>query len=262
MRDIHPTAVVSPDAELGEGVRVLAYTIIEGNVTVGDRCTIGPFAVVRSGTRIGPDTSVHTGAVLGEPPQDLKYEGEPSLLVIGAHNQIREFVTLHRATGEGNATVIGDHNLLMAYSHIGHNCRIGSHCQFANYAGVSGHCTFEDYVIVGGMVGFHQYVTVGTMAMVAGMSRVLRDVPPYCLVEGNPARPRTINTRGLRRRGLTEEEINALHHAYRVIFRSELNLTQALDKLEMEGPLTAHVRHLIDFMRRVHRGVLGRQYCR
>ncbi len=260
MSEIHPTALVSPDAEIGEDVVILPNSIIEAGVKVGDRCRIGPFAVLRSGTTLGADTHIHTGAVLGEPPQDLK--GEESYLVVGERNQIREFVTLHPATGEGRATLIGDDNLLMAYSHVGHNCRIGSSCLIANYAGISGHCTFEDFVTVGGMVGFHQFVTIGTMAMIGGISGVVRDVPPYCLVDGNPAKPITINFRGLRRRGLSSDEIQALRHAFRVLFHSDLNLSAALDRLEAEGPPTVHVRHLVDFMRRVHEGALGRQACR
>ncbi len=260
MSQIHPTAIVGDDAELGEDVVVHPYTIIENGTRIGDRCTIGPFAVVRTGTLIGEGSAVHTGAVLGEPPQDQKYRGEESYLIIGRDNQIREFVTLHKATGEGEATEIGDDNLIMAYSHAGHNCKIGSGCLISNDAGLSGHVVIEDYVNIGGKTGIHQFVTVGTMAMIGGMSRITMDVPPYCLAEGYHAEPHSINVRGLQRRGLTEDQIAALRRAFRLIFRSEYNVSQALAKLEEdEQILTEHVRHLIEFMRRVSTGYRGRQ---
>jgi UDP-N-acetylglucosamine acyltransferase len=260
MVHIHPTAIVSDQAQLGEDVVIHPYTIVEAGVTIGERCQIGPFAVVRKGTIIGRGTEVHTGAVLGEPPQDMKYQGEESYLIIGENNLIREFVTLHRATGEGQATQIGDGNLIMAYSHAGHNCKIGSHCLISNDAGISGHVLIEDYVNIGGKVGIHQYVTVGTMAMIGGMSRVTRDVPPFCLVEGNPAEPKGINVRGLQRRNVSPEDVSALRRAFRLLFRSEYNVSQALKILEQEGDaLTPYVRELMDFMRRVGTGYRGRQ---
>ncbi|MBC7287231.1 MAG: acyl-ACP--UDP-N-acetylglucosamine O-acyltransferase [Armatimonadetes bacterium] len=259
MTEIHPTAIVAREAEIGEGVVVKPFSIIEPDVVIGPGCSIGPFAVIRSGTRIGAGTQVHTGAVLGEPPQDLKYKGEESYLIIGERNLIREFVTIHRATGEGNATLIGDDNMLMAYSHVGHNCRIGSGCMIANSAGISGHCVIEDGAVIGGMVGIHQYVTIGTLAMVGGMSRITRDVPPYCLVEGNPAKPKGINVRGLERHGFSSEAISGLKKAFRLIFRSEYNVSDAIRILESEGRVTDEVRYLIDFLRRVAEGVHGRQ---
>jgi UDP-N-acetylglucosamine acyltransferase len=259
MPTIHPSAIVSPEAELADDAIVHPYCIIEAGVRVGAGCKIGPMAVLRTGTIIGAGTEVHTGVVLGEPPQDLKYKGEPTELIIGEGNQIREFVTLHRATGEGQATVVGDRNMIMAYSHFGHNCRIGNDCLIANGAGVSGHCTLEDYVTIGGMVGVHQFVTFGTMCMVGAMSGMTRDVPPYCMVDGKPMVMCGLNVRGLRRRGLTAEEIDALHHAYKVLFRSDLNTSQALDQLEAEGAGTPQVLHLADFMRRSVQGSLGRQ---
>ncbi len=260
MSDIHPTAIVSDDAQLGENVTVHPYTLIEDSTKIGAGCKIGPFAVVRRGTILGENCEVHTGAVLGEPPQDLKYHGEDTYLIIGKNNLIREFVTLHRATGEGEATEIGEGNLIMAYSHAGHNCKIGNHCLISNDAGISGHVVIEDYVNIGGKVGIHQFVTIGTMAMIGGMSRITRDVPPYCLVEGNPAEPRGINVRGLQRHDVSEESIAALRRAFRLIFRSDLNVSQALAKLEEEKEtLVPEVQNLVDFLRRVGGGFRGRQ---
>ena len=257
--NIHPTAIVDPQAELGENVTVKPYAIIEADTQISDNCTIGAYAVIRGGTILGAGTQVHTGAVLGEPPQDMKYEGEPTQLVIGQNNHIREFVTMHRASGEGNSTQIGDNNLLMAYSHIGHNAVVGSNIIMANNVGVSGHCVIEDYVNIGGIVGIHQYLTIGMMAMVAGFCRVVRDVPPYTIAEGIPARPRGINVRGLRRHEMSPGQVSALKRAYRLLFRSELNVTDAIEKILTESQPTAEVQRLTDFMLRVEQGYRGRQ---
>lgn len=256
---IHPTAIVDPGAELEGEVEVLPYTIIEAGVRIGAGCEIGPHAVIRRGTTIGEGCRISVGVVLGEPPQDRKYRGEESYLRIGKFNQIREYVTLHRATGEGESTVVGDHNMIMAYSHAGHNVRIGNHCSITNCVQISGHCVIEDYAILGGMSGLHQFVTVGTMAMVGGMSRNVRDVPPYCIVEGNPAEVRGLNVIGLERRGLSPEVRAHLRQAFRLIFRSEYNVTDALAAVEEQVPMSPEVRHLCESVRRTAAGNMGRQ---
>ncbi len=256
---IHPTAIVDPGAELGTEVEVLPFTIIEAGVTIGAGCRIGPHAVIRRGTTIGEGCHISVGVVLGEPPQDRKYQGEESYLRIGKFNQIREYVTLHRATGEGESTVVGDHNMIMAYCHAGHNVRIGNHCSITNCVQISGHCVIEDYAILGGMSGLHQFVTVGTMAMVGGMSRNVRDVPPYCIVEGNPAEVRGLNVIGLERRGLSPEVRAHLRQAFRLIFRSEYNVTDALAAVEEQVPMSPEVRHLCESVRRTEAGNMGRQ---
>jgi UDP-N-acetylglucosamine acyltransferase len=258
--NLHPTAVVDPRAELGAGVTVGAYAVIEADTQVGDGCHIAPFAVIRSYTTLGPRCQVHSGAILGGEPQDLKFKGERSYLRIGADNQIREYVTLHRASGEECATVIGDANLFMAYSHVGHNSVVGDNTLMANSVAISGHCVVEDYVNVGGLAAVHQFVTIGTMAMVGGLSRIVRDVPPYLMVEGNPARPRGINTRGLERRGVSEAGRSALRRAYRLLFRSDYNISDAIQRIlaeETEPP--AELLRLLDFMRRIDEGSRGRQ---
>ena len=257
--NIHPTAIISPEAQLGVDVTVKPYTIIEHNTQIGDGAEIGAYVVIREGTIIGANTAVHTGTVLGEPPQDMKYQGEPSYLIIGDNNHIREFVTMHRASGEEQSTRIGNHNLLMAYSHIGHNVVIGDDILIANYVGVSGHCIIEDYVNIGGLAGIHQYVTIGTTAMVGGASKVVRDVPPYTITEGNPAQPRALNVVGLRRQDLSEEQMTALKRAYRLLFRSELNVSDAIKQILAEVERTPQVECLIEFMRRIGDGYRGRQ---
>jgi UDP-N-acetylglucosamine acyltransferase len=259
---IHPTALVDPGAHLGADVEVLPFTIIEAETIIGDRCVIGPHAIIRKWTELGEDCRVSAGAVLGEAPQDRKYAGEQTFLRIGNRNEIREYVTLHRATGEHNATTLGDDNMIMAYCHAGHNCHIGSHCSMANNTQLSGHVVIEDYVVIGGMTGFHQFVTVGRMAMVGAMSRIAQDAPPFCVVEGNPARVRGVNAIGLDRRGVEAEGRNAVRKAFRLLFRSGLNLSNALEAAATELPDTPEVRYLCDFQRRVQQGSLGRQLGR
>ncbi len=256
---IHPTAIVDPGAELGSDVEVLPYTIIEAETQIGDGCIIGPHAVVRRWTHLGANCRVSSGAVLGEPPQDRKYAGERSYLKIGSGNELREYVTLHRATGEDAATTMGDDNMFMAYCHAGHNVRIGSNCSFANCVQMSGHTVVEDYVTVGGMTGFHQFVTVGKMAMIGGMSRANQDVPPFAIVEGNPAAVRGLNVIGLERRGVSAEDRAALRKAFRLLFRSEYNLTDALAAVKEQVPEGAELSYLCDFLRRIGQGSMGRQ---
>ncbi len=255
----HPAAIISPESQLGDNVTVKPYAIIESDTQISDGCEIGAYVVIREGTRLGANTKVHTGAVLGEPPQDMKYKGERSYLIIGENNLIREFVTIHRASGEEQATRIGSHNLLMAYSHIGHNVVIGDHILLANYVGVSGHCAIEDYVNIGGLTGLHQYVTVGTTAMVGGAAKVVRDVPPYTIVDGNPAQPRGINVRGLQRQDVADQQITILKQAYRLLFRSELNVSDAIQRIIETVEQTPHVARLVEFMRRIEDGYRGRQ---
>ena len=257
--NIHPTAIIDPQAELGDNVTVKPYAIIEADSQIGDGCVIGAYAAIRSGTRLGAGTQVHTSAVLGEPPQDMKYKGETTHLIIGKDNHIREFVTIHRASGAGNSTRVGDNNLLMAYSHIGHNVALGSNIIMANSVGVSGHCVIEDDVNIGGMVGIHQFVTIGALAMVGGFSGIARDVPPYTIVEGLRAQPRGINVRGLQRHNFSDQQTSALKHAYRLLFRSELNVTDAVRELLAESEPTPEVQRLVEFMLRIDQGYRGRQ---
>jgi len=257
--NIQPTAIIDPQAELGKNVTVKPYAVIEGGTQIGDDCTIGAYVVIRTGTSLGIGTEVHTGAVLGEPPQDMKYEGQESYLKIGSHNHIREFATIHRASSEGQSTQIGDHNLLMAYSHIGHDVVLGNDIIMANNVGISGHCVIEDYVNFGGMVGVHQFVTIGTTAMVGGFSKIVRDVPPYMIVDGNPARPRGLNTRGLQRHDMSPQQMAALKRAYHLLFRSDLNVSDAVSTILEQSDSTAEVGRLIDFMLRIDEGYGGRQ---
>lgn len=256
---IHSTAVVDPRAELGADVVVHPYAVIEAGAQIGDRCQIGPHVQIHGCTRMGCDNYVAAGTVLGDRPQDLKYKGEATYVQIGDGNQIREYVTIHRATGEGNSTVVGNNCMLMAYSHLGHNTQFGSNIMIANMVQCGGHAMVDDYAVIGAMTGLHQFVRVGTMCMVGAFSAVRIDVPPYTLADGNPSRPRKLNLVGLRRRGLASETIRALHHAFRTLYNSDLNVTDALAALRAETDLAPEVVNMLDFIERIHEGERGRQ---
>jgi UDP-N-acetylglucosamine acyltransferase len=250
--NLHPTAVVSPRAELAEGVSVGPYAVIEDEVTVGEGCEIGAHAVVKRFTTLGARNRVFEHATLGGEPQDVKFKGEPSRLVIGDDNLIREYVTIHRASGEGTATRVGSRNFLMVGVHIAHNCEVGDDNVFANGAALAGHISTEDHVFLSSNVGAHQFVRIGRYAMVGGKSKIVQDVLPYFTTDGNPARVRGLNTVGLRRAGFTPDTRLALKRAYQLLFRTRLPLTDALGRLrEMDDE---HVRHLADFIGGSRRG--------
>ncbi len=259
---IHPTAVIDPSSELGSGVSVGAYSVIGPNCVVGDRTVIGPHVVLEEHTHIGKDCQVRAGAVLGGPPQDHKFKGERSYVRIGNGNLIREFVSMHRATGEEQATVIGDDNMIMAYVHIGHNCVVGNHTMISSYVGLSGHILVEDGVVMGGMVGVHQFVRVGKLAMLGGYSKVVQDVPPFMLADGRPADVLELNVRGLRRAGIKPGVRAQLRHAYKLLYRSNLNLSQALEAIEEEVEMGEEISYLVEFMKSISLGQQGRQFDR
>lgn len=256
---IHQTAVIDPSAQIGENVEVGAYTVIGPNCAVGDNTVIGPHVICEEYTLVGNDCQIRAGAVLGGPPQDLKFKGERSYVKIGDRNQIREFVTLHRATGEDQATTIGDDNLLMAYAHIGHNCVIGSHIMISSYSGLSGHITVEDNVVIGGMVGIHQFVRVGKLAMLGGFSKVVQDVPPFMMADGRPSDILDLNVRGLRRASLKPATRASLKNAYKFLYRQNLNVSQALEAIEEEIEPNPDLNYLVEFIKRIHSGTAGRQ---
>jgi UDP-N-acetylglucosamine acyltransferase len=256
---VHPTAIVAPSAELGEGVSVGPYAIIDDDTQIGDDCIIDALVRVCPYTRVGRGCHLHHGAVLGEVPQDSKFGGEVSYLTVGEENEIREYMTMHRASGEGETTSVGSHSLLMAYSHIGHNAQVGSHILLASYAGVSGHCVVEDYANIAGFVGIHQYVVIGTMAMIGGMSRVVTDIPPYCMAQGNPSELHGLNYRGLIRRGLSDGARSALKQAYRILYRQDHTAAEAAEKIRAEVEVGPEVERLVNFQLAVAGGYGGRQ---
>jgi len=254
---IHQTAIVDPGAELGEGVEVGPFSIIEDGVIIGANCKIGSHCVIKSGVTMGSGNSLDVGVVLGSDPQDAKYHGEPSFVEIGDDNLIREYVTIHRATGENEVTAVGDGNFLMAYAHLGHNVRIGSHCSLASFAGLSGHCIVHDRAIIGGLSGLHQYVTVGRMCMIGGHSRVTRDIPPFTTAQGNEVH--AINVIGLQRNDVSREDQAALRDTFKTIYRSDLNTTDAIEQIRSAGALSPLVEEFVEFIELINAGGRGRQ---
>ncbi len=246
---IHPTAVVHPGAKIHSTATVGPYSVIGEHVTIGAGTEVMAHVVIEGWTEIGSHNRISPGAVIGGEPQDLKYRGAPSKVIIGDHNRIRECVTVNRATHEDEATVIGSHNLFMAYVHIAHNCCLGDHIVIANAVALAGHVTIESRAVLGGMSGFHQFVHVGKLSMVGAMSRVERDVPPFMMVQGQPVRVRGINSVGLERAGIADDTEGYLliRKAYRLLYRSDQPLAEALDALS-QFPANAEVDHLRNFL--------------
>lgn len=253
---IHKTAIVHKKAKIGKGVSIGPYTIVGENVEIGDGCQIGPHSFLDGWTKIGKNCRIIGQAAIGTPPQYLEYKGEKTKVTIGENNIIREFVTINRGTKEGGEeTRIGNNCFLMAYVHIAHDCQIGNGVTLANVATLGGHVIVEDYAIIGGIVPVHQYVCIGTHAMIGGGSRVPKDVVPYTLSAGIPLRVSGINTIGLKRHGFSTKEISVLKEAFRLIFRSKLNRSQAIGRIEKELEKTDSIKHLLEFLRTSKRGI-------
>ena len=259
MSKIHATAIIDPSTELGEDVEIGAYTVIGPNCTLGARTVLGPHVVIEEFTELGEECSVRAGTVLGGPPQDLKFKGERSFVRIGNRTSIREFTTVHRATGEDEDTTIGDDCLIMAYAHIGHNCHVGNKVMLSSYDGLAGHITIEDGVVAGGMVGIHQFVHVGKFAMLGAYSKLVQDVPPFMLADGRPAEIVEINVQGLKRAGIGPSTRSSLRQAYKLLYRNKLNKTQALEAIEDQIEPNPELDKLIAFIKRMSEGSLGRQ---
>ena len=251
MPHIHPTAIVHPGATLDPTVQVGPYSVIGERVKIGPETVIRSHVVIDGWTEIGARNEIFPGAMIGLEPQDLKYDGAASLVKIGDDNRIREYVTINRATHAGEATVLGNHNLLMAYCHVAHNCVLQDQIIMSNAVSLAGHVEIESRAVIGGVLGVHQFVRVGRSAMLGGMSRIDRDVPPFMLVEGNPSRVRALNQVGLQRSGLAAAEngevMQALKKSFRLLYRSGLILNEALKQME---PLLVFepVAHLHQFL--------------
>lgn len=256
MRKIHETAVIDAKAELATDVEVGPYSIVGAGVKIGKGTRIASHAVVEGRTTLGEGNVIFQFASIGSVPQDLKYKGEASELIIGDGNTIREFVSLNPGTqGGGMVTRVGNHNLLMMYCHIAHDCLLGDYNIIANGATLGGHVVIEDHVIVGGLVGIHQFVRVGTGAILGAGSMVSKDVPPFCNATGDRATLHGLNLEGLRRRGLEKEKIAELRRAYRIIFQSKLKTRDALEKVRREVTPSPEIEKLIDFIARSARGI-------
>lgn len=256
---IHASSVIDPGATIADDVEIGPFCYVEAGVTLGTGCKLDSHVTIKSGTTCGARNVFGQGAIIGGDPQDRKWKGQPTFLNIGDDNTFREYVTVHRANNEGGATVIGDRNFLMAYCHLGHNTHVMNDVTMANSVGVSGHCTVEDSVMIGGMVGVHQYVRIGRLAMVGGLSKLVRDVPPFMLVEGIlEQKVHDINAIGLRRIGITQSQRLGLHKACKLLFKSQFGLTKAMEIVRREVPSTPELEELLAFMERIAKGKNGR----
>ncbi len=248
--------MVAPGARIDDGVEVGPYAVIGADVEIGAGTRVGAHAVIEGRTTIGRNNRIFQFAAVGASPQDLKYRGEPTRLVIGDENQIREFATMHIGTeGGGGTTRIGNRNLFMNFSHVAHDCRIGDRVVLANCATLAGHVSVEDFVIVGGLAGVHQFVSLGESSMLAAGAIVVHDVPPFCVDQGDRAGLVGLNTEGLRRRAFAGDELRALRVAYRTLFRSGLTPKEAIRKVREESEPSATVEHLFAFVETSKRGI-------
>ena len=253
--DIHATAVIHPKAQIAAGCRIGPYCVIGEHVTLGENCHLHSHVVIDGHTTLGRENRIYPFTSIGLQTQDLKWKGGVTRTVIGDRNTFRENVTIHSATDDGNATVIGSDNNLLAYGHVAHDCQVGNHIVMSNLGTLAGHVTVDDYAIVGGLVGIHQFCRVGRMSIIGGCSKVVQDVPPFMLVDGNPGQTRTINKVGLERNGVSEEAQNALKQAFKILFRERLTISNALVKIEAEVPPLPEVQHLLQFARTSERGL-------
>ncbi len=254
---IAPTAIVEEGANIGDNVTIEHYAVIKANVTLEDNVTIRSHAYIDGNTFIGEGTTIYPGAVIGTKTQDLKYRGEKTYIRIGKNCEIREYVTINSSCGDDSAVTIGDNCLIMAYCHIAHNCEVGNHVIMSNNATLAGHVIIEDHAIIGGFTPLHQFLRVGRHAMVGGMSRIPHDVPPFLIVAGIPAKLGGLNQVGLKRHGFSLETRLALTQAYKILYRSNLRLGDALNKIESEVEQIPEVIHFLNFCRSSERGIIG-----
>ena len=255
---IEPTAIVHPDADIGTGVRIGAYSIIGEQVQIADNCEIEPHVVIKGPTRIGESTRISQFASIGDDPQDKKYQGEAaSHLEIGSNNVIREFCSINRGTAQGGGiTRVGNNNWIMAYVHIAHDCQVGNNTIFANNATLAGHVLIDDFAILGGFTGVHQFCRVGCHSISAIASIIVKDVPPYLMVSGNTAKPNGLNRVGLRRNGFSDDSVEAMRKAYRIVYREGLLVKDAIKKLETLANVNQEVANFTRFIEGSERGII------
>ncbi|MDA0987097.1 MAG: acyl-ACP--UDP-N-acetylglucosamine O-acyltransferase [Bacteroidetes bacterium] len=254
---IHPTAIVNTKAELGNNVNIGAYSIIEGDVVIDDNVSIGTNVFIDNGARIGKNSKIHKGAVVSTPPQDLKYANEKTFFKIGANTVVREFCTLNRGTVETGYSSVGNNCLLMAYVHVAHDCVVGNNVILANAVQLGGHVTVEDWVIIGGTSPIHQFCKIGQHVMIGGNFRAVKDVPPFIMAGGEPLSFEGLNSIGLRRRGFTREAIDAIHDAYRLLYNSSMNVSQAAKVIEEKLGNVPEVQTILSFIKESKRGIIG-----
>ena len=258
MPQIHSLAYVDSTAKIADDVVIGPFCYIESGAVIGKGCHLESHVTIKKWTEIGENNYIAQGAVLGGDPQDAKYQGEETYLIVGNNNIIREYVTLHRATGEGKSTVIGNDCFIMAYCHVGHNCTLHDKVTMANSVGISGYVTVEERATIGGMCGIHQFCRIGKIAMVGGFTKITKDVPPFMLVDGLDQEVKDINAVGLRRIGITADDRLALHKACKFLYKSQLGTKSAVEIIIAEVPQTAEVEYLLEFERRRAQGRNGR----
>jgi UDP-N-acetylglucosamine acyltransferase len=254
-RMVHHTATIHPKAQIGPQCEIGPYCVIGEHVALGDGCKLHSHVVIDGHTKLGRENEIFPFASIGLKTQDLKWKGGVTRTEIGDGNTFREYVTIHSATGDGEVTRVGSHNTILAYCHIAHNVTLGSHVIMSNVATLGGHVTVEDHAVIGGLAAVHQFCRVGKMSMIGGCSKIVQDVPPYMIADGNPAETRTINKIGMERNGVSEEAQNALRQAYKILFREGLTIPNALAKIEKELPPLAEVQYLVQFVRTSERGI-------
>jgi UDP-N-acetylglucosamine acyltransferase len=255
---IHPTAIIDPSAEIPSSCEIGAYCVIGPDVQLGENCRLLPHAAIGGPTKIGSDNSIFSFAAIGMAPQDVTYRGEPTRLEVGDHNEIREYVTINRGTVKGGGvTRIGSHLLIMAYTHVGHDCVIGDHAMLVNGATLAGHVTVEEWAVVGALCPVHQFVRIGTHAYVGGGTTITQDVLPFSMTSAaRDTHPYGMNKIGLERRGFSKERIRKIHHAYKILLASKLNTSQALERLKAETDRGEDVDMLIRFIEASERGII------
>jgi UDP-N-acetylglucosamine acyltransferase len=252
---IHPTAIIHPKAQIGADCEIGPYCVIGEHVILGPRCRLLSHVVIDGHTRLGQENEIFPFASIGLKTQDLKWKGGLTRTEIGDHNTFREYVTIHSATGDGEATTVGSHNHILAYAHVAHNVQVGNHVIMSNVATLAGHIVVEDYAVVGGLAAVHQFCRIGKMSIIGGCAKVVQDVPPFMLVDGNPAETRTINKVGMQRHGVSEAAQAGLRQAYKILFRDGLTTPNALAQIEGDLPPLPELKHLVEFVRASERGI-------
>ncbi len=253
--NIHPTAIVHPDAAIGENCQIGPYCVIGAEVELGDSCSLHSHVVLDGKLKMGKGNEVYPFASIGLKTQDLKWKGGETYTEIGENNTIREYVTIHSATGDGEFTRIGSNNNILAYCHVAHNVTIGDYVIMSNVATLAGHVLVEDYAVIGGLAAVHQFCRIGKMSIIGGCAKVVQDCPPYMIIDGNPAKTRALNKIGLERRSVSEAGKKALKQAHRILFREGWNLSAGIKKVQQDVQMEPEVRHLLDFAAGSERGL-------
>lgn len=253
---IHPTAIVSPKAKVPQAIEIGPYCVIGDDVELGEDCVLMNHVSISGPTVIGKRNLFHPFSCVGGKTQDLKYAGEPTYLEIGDDNDFRECVTINRGTGAGEKTIVGSKNLLQSYAHVAHNCVLGDHCIISSHGTLAGHILMEDYSILSGLSGVHQYCRLGRHSLVGGCTKIVQDVPPFCIADGSPAQIRTINIVGLQRRGFSQEKVILIRKAYKALYNPKLNTSQAVAELEEKWGEIEEIKQLIQFVKTSERGII------